>query len=154
MVFSPVKTSGTNDVSFYIDDMNTSLLTTDSFSPYTGYNQIEIQEMYWPVPRTNALPYFAVWDDINVATMPGILFLNLSAYTDINTSPITATWDGVGADHYLVQVDSGAWTQQSSPYAIDTTGLSYGSHTFNVKKLHQALGGQRILHGRFLGLRC
>ena len=118
MVFSPIKTTGTNDVSFYVDDMANAQLTADSLSPYVGYNMIETQQMttqdlVWP-HAGDAQPQTAVYDDVNVASLPGVLYVNASPTTVTPGTQVNVSWDGVGADLTRV-VGCGGYTYAGQP---------------------------------------
>ena len=124
IVVGPRKAGGTNDVSFYIDDMDTPVATIDSTTS-VGYNAMAC----WMKPTTAQTTGYM--DDFTFATTPAVMGLAVSPQYASTTA--TATWSGIGAASYQLKVDSGAWMAAASPYVIDCAPLAYGSHTVYVK---------------------
>lgn len=62
------------------------------------------------------------------------------SYTNAATIQITfATTDALsGLDHYLLRVDGGSFTTETSPYTLSTAGLSDGGHLVEVYALDAA----------------
>jgi len=62
------------------------------------------------------------------------------SWTSGNT--VTLTFSGTdatsGIDHYEVSIDSGAYTTRTSPYALDVSSMSDGTHTATVKAVDKA----------------
>lgn len=67
IMVGPAKGSGHNDVSFYIDNMASPLLTVDAVTT-TGYNLIETQTMTRSTNANTCWPYYAYYDDISLGT--------------------------------------------------------------------------------------
>jgi putative lipoic acid-binding regulatory protein len=63
-----------------------------------------------------------------------------AAWTNANSVNITfSTTDAASyIDHYQVALDGGAYATQSSPYALDVTGVADGPHTVHVKAIDGA----------------
>lgn len=129
----PQKANLHNDVSFYIDDMVVPLLTSDSFSP-ASYNLLEItMQMTATGYTTNQYSECVPVDDFTFASIPAVASLIVDPADHINTPTTRVTWDSIGAVSFKLQVDSGAWVSATSPYTLDVSGLSYGTHSVSVK---------------------
>jgi|GEM_PF-1582709 len=131
IVVGPRKAGGTNDVSFFIDDMVNPVAVKDSTTT-VGYNAVGM----WMSPDTT--PTTGYLDDFAFGTVPAALNLVLTPTSGVVTST-TATWEGIGAASYQLKVDNGSWQTATSPFIVDASGLTYGNHTVTVRAL-DALG--------------
>ncbi len=133
VIVGPRNGGGTNDVSFYIDDMLNAAAVKDSTTT-VGYNGL----CTWARSNSGTALADAVdtgyFDDITFGTVPAVVNLIVSPSVDAVGST-TATWEGIGATSYELKLDDGSWQAASSPFVIDCSVLTYGSHAVMVRGL-------------------
>jgi len=133
VLVGPVKANNHNDVSFYIDNMAVPLLTADS-GTQARYNFIEVLSNQQGIPGSGFWSYPTMYDDFTVASIPGVVNLLVTPSDNVSGPTVKATWDGIGAASYKLQVDNTAWKSlTSNSYDVDVTSLAMGSHTVSVK---------------------
>lgn len=139
------KATGTNDVGFYIDDMTTPLLTTDSVSA-AGYNLIETQEMIAPLDAADKYGYFAFYDDLTVATLPNAP----SSASANSTAPDSITWNWIdnSTDEDGFNVSDATGTVKATAAAgassATETGLAANTQYSRFASAFANLGGTQV----------
>jgi len=121
----PAKGSGHNDVSFYIDTMNSPLLTVDAVTT-TGYNLIETQTMTRSANASACWPYYAYYDDISLGT----LVSSAPTATVVAAGPNSITWrwntTATDMDGFYLHTASSGGTSTRIPGASVRTYVEEG----------------------------